>query len=105
MLCLEPAPRLTDMVYDVNGVTVLVDPRRAEFISGMTLDYSTANLLEGGCKYINPNVQKSCRCGTSFTPKQPSYSVAKAAPLSKRRGLFCDRYGNHPLRPRIERHG
>ncbi len=69
VLGLEPAPRPTDTVYDVDGVTVLVDPRSAEFISGMTLDYSTANLLEGGWKYINPNVQKSCGCGTSFTPK------------------------------------
>jgi len=50
-------------------VTVLVDPKSAQFITGMTLDYSTANLLEGGWKYINPNVQKSCGCGTSFTPK------------------------------------
>ena len=69
VLALEDAPRATDAVYDVDGVTVLVDPKSAQFISGMTLDYSTANLLEGGWKYINPNVQKSCGCGTSFTPK------------------------------------
>ena len=69
VLALEDAPRATDTVYDVDGVTVLVDPNSAQFISGMTLDYSTANLLEGGWKYLNPNVQKSCGCGTSFTPK------------------------------------
>ena len=69
VLALEDAPRATDTVYDVDGVTVLVDPKSAQFITGMTLDYSTANLLEGGWKYINPNVQKSCGCGTSFTPK------------------------------------
>ena len=69
VLALEDAPRATDTVYDVDGVTVLVDPKSAQFISGMTLDYSTANLLEGGWKYLNPNVQKSCGCGTSFTPK------------------------------------
>ena len=69
VLALEDAPHATDTVYDVDGVTVLVDPKSAQFISGMTLDYSTANLLEGGLKYINPNVQKSCGCGTSFTPK------------------------------------
>ena len=67
ILGLEPAPR--DTVYEIDGVTVLVDPKSAQFISGMTLDYSTANLLEGGWKYLNPNVQKSCGCGTSFTPK------------------------------------
>ena len=69
VLALEDAPRATDAVYDVDGVTVLVDPKSAQFIQGMTLDYSTANLLEGGWKYLNPNVQKSCGCGTSFTPK------------------------------------
>jgi len=69
VLALEEAPRASDAVYDVDGVTVLVDPKSAQFISGMTLDYSTANLLEGGWKYLNPNVQKSCGCGTSFTPK------------------------------------
>jgi len=69
VLALEDAPRTNDTVYDVDGVTVLVDPKSAQFISGMTLDYSTANLLEGGWKYLNPNVQKSCGCGTSFTPK------------------------------------
>jgi iron-sulfur cluster assembly protein len=69
ILGLEESPRPTDTVYEVDGVTVLVDPKSAQFISGMTLDYSTANLLEGGWKYLNPNVQKSCGCGTSFTPK------------------------------------
>ena len=69
VLALEETPRATDAAYDVDGVTVLVDPKSAQFIQGMTLDYSTANLLEGGWKYLNPNVQKSCGCGTSFTPK------------------------------------
>ncbi len=69
VLGLEEAPRPNDVVYQVDGLTVLVDPKSAGFISGMTLDYSTANLLEGGWKYLNPNVQKSCGCGTSFTPK------------------------------------
>ena len=69
ILGLEPAPRETDAVYEVDGVVVMVDPKSAQFITGMTLDYSTANLLEGGWKYLNPNVQKSCGCGTSFTPK------------------------------------
>ncbi len=69
VLALEETPRATDTVYNVDGVSVLVDPKSAQFISGMTLDYSIANLLEGGWKYLNPNVQKSCGCGTSFTPK------------------------------------
>ncbi len=69
ILGLEAVPRPNDIVYEIDGITVMVDPKSAQFISGMTLDYSTANLLEGGWKYLNPNVQKSCGCGTSFTPK------------------------------------
>ena len=69
IMALEETARDNDTVYDMDGVTVMVDPKSAQFISGMILDYSTANLLEGGWKYINPNVQKSCGCGTSFTPK------------------------------------
>jgi iron-sulfur cluster assembly protein len=33
------------------------------------LDYTTANLLEGGWKWTNPHAARSCGCGTSFTPK------------------------------------
>jgi iron-sulfur cluster assembly protein len=65
----EPTPGEGDTVYDVDGVTVMIDPKSAVFIGGITLDYSTANLLEGGWKFLNPNAAKSCGCGTSFTPK------------------------------------
>ncbi len=65
----EETPSERDTVYDVEGVLVMIDPKSARFIGGVTLDYSTANLLEGGWKFINPNAAKSCGCGTSFTPK------------------------------------
>ena len=66
---LETEPRATDHVYEVDGVRVMVDPKSAKFVRGVTLDYSLANLLDGGWKWINPNAAKSCGCGTSFTPK------------------------------------
>lgn len=65
----EEAPAANDAIYEVDGVTVIIDPKSAQFIGGITLDYSTANLLEGGWKFINPNAEKSCGCGTSFTPR------------------------------------
>ncbi len=65
----EERPSDKDTVYDMDGVTVMVDPKSARFIGGITLDYSTENLLEGGWKFLNPNAAKSCGCGTSFTPK------------------------------------
>lgn len=66
---LEETPDEDDLVLSFDGLTVMVDPKSARFISGLVLDYSTANLLEGGWKFTNPNAQKSCGCGTSFTPK------------------------------------
>jgi iron-sulfur cluster assembly protein len=48
---------------------VIVDPKSARFICGLNLDYTVKNLLEGGWKFSNPNAQRSCGCGTSFTPK------------------------------------
>ncbi len=66
---LEEAPSERDLVFETDGVTILVDPKSAKFLSGITLDYSMANLLEGGWVFQNPNAAKSCGCGTSFTPK------------------------------------
>jgi iron-sulfur cluster assembly protein len=66
---LEPAPGERDIVFEIDGLTVLVDPKSARFINGLNLDYSVKNLLEGGWRFSNPNAQRSCGCGTSFTPK------------------------------------
>lgn len=58
-----------DIAFDVDGITVLVDPRSERFVSGSILDYTTQNLLEGGWKWTNPHAARTCGCGTSFTPK------------------------------------
>ncbi len=58
-----------DFAFEIDGVTVIVDPKSARFISGSTLDYSTRNLLEGGWLWTNPHAARSCGCGTSFTPR------------------------------------
>jgi iron-sulfur cluster assembly protein len=61
----------TDMDFrlEQDGIAILVDKKSARFIDGVQLDYSTANLLEGGWVWSNPNAERSCGCGTSFTPK------------------------------------
>lgn len=50
------------------GVRVVVDAKSLKFLTGMTVDYSIKNLMEGGFIYKNPNAARSCGCGTSFTP-------------------------------------
>jgi len=66
---LEPAPRESDVTFEAHGIRVFVDPKSARFLSGTTLDYSIKNLLEGGWVWTNPNADRTCGCGTSFTPK------------------------------------
>ncbi len=58
-----------DLVTEIDGINVIVDRRAVKFLEGTMLDYSTKNLLEGGWLWSNPNAQRSCGCGTSFTPK------------------------------------
>lgn len=69
VMSLEEAATERDFVFDREGVRVIVDKKSARFIEGTTLDYTTANLLEGGWKWTNPHAARSCGCGTSFTPK------------------------------------
>lgn len=68
-LDLEESPSERDIVYEIDGLTVMVDKKSARFIAGTVIDYSLQNLLEGGWKFSNPNASRSCGCGTSFTPK------------------------------------
>lgn len=68
-MTLDANPTERDLVYEMDGVTVMVDKKSARFLTGTTLDYSVKNLLEGGWSWKNPNASRSCGCGTSFTPK------------------------------------
>lgn len=59
----EIAPE--DVVFKSNGVTVLVDPKSAPYISGTELDFVREGLNEG-FKFRNPNERDRCGCGESF---------------------------------------
>ena len=47
-------------------VRVLVDPASAKHIAGATLDYKDG-LNDNGFHIENPNAQRSCGCGESFS--------------------------------------
>ena len=55
-----------DMVLDQLGVAVVVDPSSAQHLSGATLDYKDG-LQGAGFAIDNPNAQKTCGCGQSFS--------------------------------------
>lgn len=55
-----------DIVETFGDVRVIVDPQSAEMIKGSTLDYKEG-LMETGFSIENPNVQRTCGCGNSFS--------------------------------------
>ena len=55
-----------DVVEDLEGIKVFVDPKSAPYLEGMSLDY--ADGLQGkGFTFSNPNATRSCGCGESFS--------------------------------------
>src|SRR4051794_16270843 len=58
-------PLENDTLYERGGVKVMIDPVSAEYLAGVTLDYSD-DLAGAGFRIKNPNAVRSCGCGTSF---------------------------------------
>jgi iron-sulfur cluster assembly protein len=57
--------RPEDLVFDADGVKVVVDPKSLLYLDGTELDYTREGLNEG-FRFNNPNVKDSCGCGESF---------------------------------------
>jgi iron-sulfur cluster assembly accessory protein len=55
-----------DRAADFNGVKVIVDPSSAMLLEGATLDYKDG-LQGAGFAIDNPNAQRTCGCGQSFS--------------------------------------
>jgi iron-sulfur cluster insertion protein len=55
-----------DMVAEQGGVPVVVDPSSAQLLDGAVLDYKDG-LQGAGFAIDNPNAQKTCGCGNSFS--------------------------------------
>ncbi|HEX4868398.1 MAG TPA: iron-sulfur cluster insertion protein ErpA [Acidimicrobiales bacterium] len=55
-----------DNLVDQGGVRVVVDASSAELLQGATLDYKDG-LQGAGFAIENPNAQRSCGCGKSFS--------------------------------------
>lgn len=58
-------PKATDKIFEKDGVKVLVDMKSLLYLTGTELDYKD-ELMQSGFVFQNPNVKKSCGCGTSF---------------------------------------
>lgn len=54
-----------DVVFDAQGVQVLIDPKSLAYLDGTELDFVREGLNEG-FKFSNPNERDRCGCGESF---------------------------------------
>ncbi len=55
-----------DLVYESNGVKIVVNNASLAILDGMTVDYVQQNVLNQGFDFINPNIKDVCGCGESF---------------------------------------
>jgi iron-sulfur cluster assembly protein len=54
-----------DVVFEQQGVKILVDPKSLPYIDGTELDFVREGLNEG-FRFNNPNERDRCGCGESF---------------------------------------
>lgn len=55
-----------DKLFESNQVKIIVDKRSFLYLVGTTLEYS-GGLNGKGFIFINPNAQRTCGCGESFS--------------------------------------
>jgi iron-sulfur cluster assembly protein len=63
---LETQARDRDKVFEEHGARVFVDPKSYLYLNDTTLDYEET-LMRQGFVFHNPQVTRSCGCGSSFT--------------------------------------
>ena len=55
-----------DSVFEIDGIKIIVDAKSAIYLQGTQLDFQK-DLVSGSFKFVNPNAQKTCGCGESFS--------------------------------------
>jgi iron-sulfur cluster assembly protein/iron-sulfur cluster insertion protein len=54
-----------DVASEFGDVKVVVDQASSQYLAGASLDYKDG--LQGGFSISNPNAQRTCGCGQSFS--------------------------------------
>lgn len=54
-----------DIVFEAQGLKILIDPKSLAYLDGTELDFVREGLNEG-FKFNNPNERDRCGCGESF---------------------------------------
>lgn len=58
-------PREGDKIFDHDGAKIVVDRKSFLYLKGTELDYKD-DLMASGFTLHNPNVKRTCGCGSSF---------------------------------------
>ena len=59
-------PRTDDTIMIFDSIKFFIDPKSAIYLNGTQLDFSDG-LTGTGFNFSNPNVKKTCGCGSSFS--------------------------------------
>lgn len=62
----DDGPKETDIVSEFDGVYVFVDPECLQWLEGTVVDFAEG-LHGAGFKFTNPNADRTCGCGSSFS--------------------------------------
>lgn len=62
----DDSPREKDLVFNFDGLQVIVDKKSLVYLNGTTLEWEDT-LVRKGFLFKNPNVKTSCGCGSSFS--------------------------------------
>jgi iron-sulfur cluster assembly protein len=54
-----------DLVFEAQGVKIIVDPKSLSYIDGTEVDFVKQGLNEA-FRFRNPNIKGECGCGESF---------------------------------------
>jgi iron-sulfur cluster assembly accessory protein len=65
-LLIEETSSADDLVLEIAGVSVFIDPFSAQYLDGVSVDYVTT-MMASGFSFTNPNATGGCGCGSSFS--------------------------------------
>jgi|TARA_Y100000996_G_scaffold415275_1_gene409099 iron-sulfur cluster assembly protein len=55
-----------DKIFESQGIKIVCDLQSWMYLKGTNIEYSD-DMLNGGFKITNPNAERTCGCGTSFS--------------------------------------
>jgi iron-sulfur cluster assembly accessory protein len=65
-MSIDESPAEDDIIVEIEGVRLFVDPFSAPYLQGVGVDY-ISTMQSQGFAFENPNASGGCGCGTSFS--------------------------------------